>query len=284
MPPGDLQLLLLGVARQLQHLHAVAQRWRDGVERVGGGDEHHLGEIEGQIEVVVAEGVVLLRVQHLQQRGGGVAAPVGGDLIYLVEHEDRVVRADALDRLQDAARHRADVGAAVAANLGLVVDAAERHADELAAQRAGDGLAERGLADARRADEAQDRLAVDVGLRRLAFRFLLPLLFVSLLLEAADGQVLEDAVLDLFEVVVILVEYLPRERHVNRLAGALVPGQRDQQLKIRADHRVFGRGGGNALQACQLAQRLLRRLLRHVRLFDLLAQLADRGGFFALLA
>ena len=34
--PRDLQLLVLGVAGQLDHLHAVAHRARDGVEHVGG--------------------------------------------------------------------------------------------------------------------------------------------------------------------------------------------------------------------------------------------------------
>ena len=43
----------------------------------------------------------------------------------------------------------------MAADLGLVADAAERDPDELPAHRAGDGLAERGLADAGRADQGQ---------------------------------------------------------------------------------------------------------------------------------
>ena len=36
----DLEFLVLGIARQIDHLHAVAQRPRDAVEHVGGGDEH----------------------------------------------------------------------------------------------------------------------------------------------------------------------------------------------------------------------------------------------------
>jgi hypothetical protein len=56
----------------------------------------------------------------------------------------------------DAAGERADVGAAVAADLGLVAHAAEGDAHEGAARRVGDRLPERGLADAGRAREAQD--------------------------------------------------------------------------------------------------------------------------------
>ena len=43
------------VARQLDHLHAVAQRRRDRVEHVRGGDEEHLRQVERHLEVVVAE-------------------------------------------------------------------------------------------------------------------------------------------------------------------------------------------------------------------------------------
>ena len=64
----DLDLLLLRVARQRDDLHPVAQGGRDGVEQVAGGDEEHLGQVEGHLQVVVLEGVVLLRVEDLEQR------------------------------------------------------------------------------------------------------------------------------------------------------------------------------------------------------------------------
>jgi len=47
----------------------------------------------------------------------------------------------------------ADIGAAVAADFGLVVHAAEADAGEFAVHGVRDRLAERGLADARRPDE-----------------------------------------------------------------------------------------------------------------------------------
>ena len=148
-------------------------------------------EVERQFQVVVAEGVVLLRIEHLEQRRRRVAAEVHAQLVDLVEHEDRVAAARLLHPLDDAARQRAHVGAPVAADLGLVAHAAQRHADELAAQRPRDRLAERGLADAGRPDEAEDRPA-------------------RLWRELADRQVLEDALLHLLEAVVVLVEDLAR--------------------------------------------------------------------------
>jgi hypothetical protein len=62
-------------------------------QRVGGGDEHHVGQVVVEVEVVIVEGAVLLRVEHLEQRRRGVAAEVGRHLVDLVEEEDGVVRA-----------------------------------------------------------------------------------------------------------------------------------------------------------------------------------------------
>ena len=77
----------------------------------------------------------------------------------------------------------------MAADLGLVADAAEREADEIAARGLGERLAERGLADAGRPDEAEDRALhlVDALLHR---------------------EVLEDPFLDLLQAVVVVVEDL----------------------------------------------------------------------------
>jgi hypothetical protein len=88
------------------------------------------------------------------------------------------------------------------------VRAAEAHALELDSERARDALAERGLADAGRADEAQDRAA-------------------ALRVELAHGQVLDDALLDLVEPVVIRVEDVARTLDVDVLGVEFRPRQRE---------------------------------------------------------
>jgi hypothetical protein len=70
---GDLELLLFGVAGELDDLHAVAQRARDGVEHVRRGDEQNLRQVEVDREVIVAEVRILLGIEHLEQRRGRVA-------------------------------------------------------------------------------------------------------------------------------------------------------------------------------------------------------------------
>ncbi len=168
----------------------------------------------------------------------------------------------------------------MAANLGLVVDAAQRHAHELAPERARDGVAQRGLANAGRPDEAENRLAAG----RRARPGSAGLAALPVLLELAHREVLEDAVLDLLQVVVVLVEHGARVGDVDLLAGTDIPGQRDQQLDIRADDRVLRRDRRNLLQPRKLAQGVLIGLFGHVRLLDLLAQLVDGRGLFVLLA
>src|SRR5690606_17548617 len=89
---------------------------------------------------------VLRRVEDLEQRRGGVALEGRAQLVHLVEQEHRVLGARLADALDDAARHGADVRAAVAADVGLVARAAKTYADVLAAQRLGDGLRDARLA------------------------------------------------------------------------------------------------------------------------------------------
>ncbi len=137
---GDVQFLFLGVAGQFQYFHAVAQRGWNWLQRVGGGNEHDARQVECQVQVVVPEVVVLLRVQYFQQCRRWIAAPICSDFIHLVQHDHRVIGVNTAQGLDDASRHGTDVGAAVAANLCLVADAAKRHTRKLTAKRTGNRL------------------------------------------------------------------------------------------------------------------------------------------------
>src|SRR5262249_55793123 len=57
--PGDLDLLVLRIPRELDQVHPVAKRRRDRLQQVGRADEEHLRQIEGEVEVVIPEGRVL---------------------------------------------------------------------------------------------------------------------------------------------------------------------------------------------------------------------------------
>jgi hypothetical protein len=159
--------------------------------RVGRGDEHHVGQVEVDLDVVVTEGVVLLGVEHFQKRRRLGSPRKSMPSLSISSSRKSGLRTPTLvRRLQHLARHRTDVGAAVAADFGFVTHAAQGHAHELAAGGARHTIwPRRGLANARGADQAQDgRLdLVDTLLHR---------------------EVLEDAFLDLVKAVVVLVQHL----------------------------------------------------------------------------
>ena len=154
---GNFYLLFGDVTAHLDKFHTVEQWARNGVEVVGGGDEKHTREIEINIEIVVVEGVILLGVEHFEQRRRGVAVQsVLRYLVYLVENEHRIGRTCFLYALDDTARHGANVGSAVSANFRFVVQSAQRHAHILTVHGRGDALSKTGFTHSGRSVKAND--------------------------------------------------------------------------------------------------------------------------------
>ena len=142
------------------------------------------------------------------------------------------------------------------ADLGLVVHAPQAHSHELAPGRPGDALAERGLANAGRTDEAKDRALA----RRI---------------ELAHREVLEDAPLDLVEPVMVVIEDAACLRDVDLGCRVGGPGQLDQPFEIRAHHRILAGAFGHALQALQLLSRVLFHFVGHLGFGDGRLQFGD---------
>ena len=255
MALGDLDLFVLGVAGHPDDLHPVHQRLRH-VQTVGGRHEHHLRKVVVHLQIVVAEGRILRRVQNLQQSRGRVSAPVGAQLVDLVQQHKGVGGLRLLHRLDDLAGHGADVGPTVAADLRFVAHAAQRHADVFTSGRLGDGLGQRGLADARRSDQAQDRPLQATGARLY-------------------GQILDDPLLDLLQAEVILLEDVLGLLQVDRLLLGLAPRHGQQPVEIVAHHGRFGRHRAHVAQLLDLGLGLGARLLGQLGLPDALFELHD---------
>ena len=144
----------------------------------------------------------------------------------------------------------------MAADLGLVAHAAQGNAHELAAQGPRDGASERGLADAGRPEEAQDGPA-------------------AVLAQLEDRQVVEDAVLDVLEVVVILVQDLARGGQIDGRRLRVFPRQLDHQVEVAAHHRGLGAFRAHLLEPAHLLVGLGARLRRQPGVFDLGADVVD---------
>ena len=154
----------------------------------------------------------------------------------------------------------------MAADLGLVADAAQRHAHELASGGPGDRLADRGLAGAGRADQREDGAGLGVGLD------------AALLAQLAHRQVLGDAVLDVLEAGVVGVEHRAGRDRVEALLGALAPGHGDQPVEIGADHARLAGLLAHPLEPAELLDGLLVGRLGHLGVLDLRAVLLDDRG------
>ena len=135
---------------------------------------------------MVAESVVLLRVEHFQQCGSRVAAEIGRHLVNFIKQKYRVHYAAGLHAVYNTTRHSADIGAAVSADFRFIVHAAQRHARKLTVDSTGNGLRQRCFADTRRPDEAQNRPFTALGQR-------------------AHCKVFQDALLNLFQTVMVFI-------------------------------------------------------------------------------
>src|SRR4029450_7678826 len=109
----------------------ISKRGLNRIEPVGGRDEQHLRQIEWQVEIMIGEGVVLLRIEYLEQRGGRVAPEIGPDLVDLVEQDNGISGFDAPQRLNDPTGHRSDVRSPMTANLRFIAQSPESKPREL---------------------------------------------------------------------------------------------------------------------------------------------------------
>ena len=100
--------------------------------------------------------------------------------------------------------------------------------------------------------------------------------------RCCTAQVLDDALLDLLEAVVIGVEHLDRGREVLADLALLAPRQREQRVDVVAHDRRFGRHRRHHLQLLQLGHRLASASFDMLRGLDLLFHLVEVGVLVAL--
>lgn len=155
---------------------------------------------------MIKEGCVLLRVQHLEQGARRVTVVSAADLVNLIDKYQRVLGAYTLERLNDLARKCSardivsasnnvfqvharipDICTSVTLDFRNVGQTSDGEAEELPVQSTGDRLADRRLPNTRGPNQAND-FALD-GAAKLP-----------------DSEELQDAVLDVLQTVVILVQ------------------------------------------------------------------------------
>ena len=238
---GDRQLVVCRVAVEIDDLHTVQQRRRDRFRRVRRANEEHIRQIIWHIQIMVHKIAVLLRIQHLQQRARRIAVVRRRKLVHLVQHHHRIRHPSLVDAVDDAPSHRANVGAAMPADIRLIAHTTQAHAHILAPQSPRNALAHRRFPRARRPHKEQDRAALFFAQRH-------------------HRDLLDHARLHLFQTIVVLIKDRFRRRHIDRVRFFLLPWQGQQIFQIIVEQRILIA----AIFARQTVQHLVRLSARQI--------------------
>src|SRR5690349_9735392 len=162
---------------------------------------------------------------------------VKGELIDFVQHEHRILRFNPTKRLQDASRHRTDIGPAVTTDLGLVAHATQRGAHKFTIHRPSNRLSKRGFTYPWGTNKAQDHTLTFPS--DFVFRGG-PDFILTVNPQLADRKKLQDAFLYILQAIMILIKNFTGVANVEVIFRSFRPWQRDQPIQIRSDHTIFG--------------------------------------------
>ena len=177
---------------------------------------------------MIAERVVLFWVEHFEKRRRRIAAArVRTQLVQFIQDKKRVTGAGLGQAFYNGSGLGTNKSAAVAADLGFILDPTQRQPDIFTARGFRQRFTDRCFTDTRRSGQTHD---FRTGLILNSF-FRQPSL---------HGQLLDDLVLDLIKTVMVIIQnFAGMGGIVVNLAG-LVPGHIKQPVEIILDYRRFG--------------------------------------------
>ena len=153
----------------------------------------------------------------------------------------------------------------MAAQFRFIMHAAQAEAFEGPSHGSGNRLAQAGLADARRSDQAEDgRLS-----RGIQFQ---------------HGQMLDDPLLHFFNAVVILLKHLTHLAQLQTVFRGLLPWEFKHQFEIGPEDLMVRRGGWDFCQSGDLPLNFLSHMVRKIGFLNLLFELGDPVPFSLVLA
>ena len=210
---GDFELLIRGIPQQFDDLQTVPQGGRDRLQHVGGGNEHDVAQIKGDIQIMIRKRKILLRIEDLKQRGRGIAPEIAAELVDFIEHEDGVVGLGPADALDNAAGQGPDISPPMPPDLRLVPHTAQGNPDKFTAQGTGNGVAQRCFPGSRGAGETEDG-PFDIGL------------------QFAHRQVFNNALFGFFQAVMILIQDPSGFLDIQVVFRAFMPGEGRDPVQI----------------------------------------------------
>ena len=200
---------------------------------------------------MIAERIILLRIQHLQKCGRRVTTKISSHLVDFIKQENRVHAAARLHTMNNTTGHRADIGTAMAADFGLVTHAAQRYARKFALNRLGNAACQTRLAHARRTNQTKNRAT-------------------CALRQRTHGKIFQNALLNLLQSIMVCIQRILRLFQIKIILGELAPGQRQQRLDIAADNSSLRRHRRHLHQTAEFLVQLSSYVSRHFQLRHLL--------------
>merc|ERR1719341_2428705 len=215
---SNCHFLLSDVAGDVNVLHSIQQWTRNSVEGVGGAEEKDMRKVNRNVQIVVKEGRVLLRVQHLQQGSCGVALPASPHLVNLIDQDQRVLSLCLLECLHCLARHCSNIRSPMSFQFCHIRKATHRESEELPVQGSGDA----GLANARRSRETD--------------YFTLCSSF-----ELAHCYELKNPFLDIIETIVVVIQHLSSSVQGKIFFTGEPPWKAGQPVQVVSCHTELAR-------------------------------------------
>ena len=200
---------------------------------------------------MVPVGVILLRIQNLQQGGTGISAVVRTHFINFVQQQHWIGASCLGHGRHYPAGHGTHIGFPMTPDVRFIMDAAQRNPSHFPVQTSGNRIGNAGLADTGRTYQAQN-----LGWH---FRCHLP-----------NGNSFQNSLLDLFQTEVIMFQNLFCRSHIHPFFGLLVPGKIQHRIQIVAKNGTLGRSEGLLLQTIHIFQQLLFQFLTQMQIFNTL--------------
>ena len=94
---------------------------------------------------MIRKGIVLLRIQYLQQGCCRVSIIGGGKLIYLIQYHNRVGNSRLMDTVHNSSGHSPQIGSSMTSNIRLISNTAQTYPDIFSAKSLGNALSDTGL-------------------------------------------------------------------------------------------------------------------------------------------
>jgi hypothetical protein len=89
--PGDMKLLPGNITGKFHNFHSVPEGRRNRVQDIGGGNKKDLGQVKRYVQIMVHKGMILFRVQNLQNGAGRVPLKTNPNFINLIKKNEGVI-------------------------------------------------------------------------------------------------------------------------------------------------------------------------------------------------